>query len=150
MHGPGGGKHGAGHPHGGGIKNNCGRPTGVWNTISGFWTYRPGLKNIFGSGAGGKTTGGVGNGAGNAKNILFGSGAGAYVTVCSLITFPPLTTMGPGAAGGSMIGAGGGACVSLTSRLAPGPPGTTIGAAFPLTDGVWIITGPGAGPGAMT
>jgi hypothetical protein len=66
------------------------------------------LKNTFGNGAGGNTTGGVGNGGGNAKNILFGSGAGARVMDCSLITFPSLMTIGPGAAPGSMMGAGGG------------------------------------------
>jgi len=108
------------------------------------------LKNIFGNGAGGKTTGGVGNGGGNAKNILFDCGAGATVTDCSLITFPSLMTIGPGAAPGSMIGAGAGLWFSLTSRLGAGPAGTTIGATFPATDGNWIINGPGAGPGAMT
>jgi len=33
LHGPGGGKHGGGKdgdPYGDGIKNNCGKPTGVW------------------------------------------------------------------------------------------------------------------------
>lgn len=46
--------------------------------------------------AGGKTTSEVGNGASNAKNILFQAVAsGAHVMDCSLTSFPSLIMIGP-------------------------------------------------------
>lgn len=94
--------------------------------------------------------GGVGAGAGNAKNILGASGAGAMVTDGFLITLPSLMIMGPGAAPGRIMGAGSGCCLSLTIRLGAGPAGIMTGAVFADFDGNWMISGPGAGPGAMT
>jgi len=94
--------------------------------------------------------GAVGNGAGNAKNILFEAGAGEHEIDCSLTTFPSLIMIGLGAQPGSMIGVGDGLWFSLPSRLGAGPTGTTISAHSPATDGNWTKSGPHASPGAMT
>lgn len=94
--------------------------------------------------------GGVCNAGGNAKYILGGSGAGAYVMLGFLIVFPSLMIIGPGAAPGRMTGAGGGLWLSLTTKFPGGPAGMTTGANFSDFDGNWTISGPGAGPGAIT
>lgn len=58
--------------------------------------------------------------------------------------------IGPGAAEGRIIGAGGGAGLTLTTKLGAGPAGRTIGGALPTFVGNWTTIVGGAGPGAMT
>lgn len=98
---------------------------------------------------GGNTTGGVGRGGGNEKNIFGASGAGAFVMHGDLTTSPSLIIMGPGSAPGRITGHGAGLWFNLTTRFGDGPAGTMIGANFPDFDGNWTISGPGAGPGAI-
>jgi len=58
--------------------------------------------------------------------------------------------IGPGLQPGNTIGAGGGAGATLTTKLADGPDGRTIGGDLLDLDGNWTTSGPGTAPGATT